>query len=154
MEKAKIDMIIGGKSRSIRIRSMTQAQIDGGEFSAFEHVSQFFRPYVWYWKITTEKGKAGLFMIFWELRACFATDDGAVTWGKWIQREEGLLIDNNLLIDAFSGGKIIPLLDCNCKLMNIKLDPKYRVRIPTLEEDPFAWIPITSTPFKTYQIRD
>lgn len=119
-----------------------------GRILSFEHVSQFFQPDVWYWKITTREGKVGLFMLFWGLHGCFATDDGAVIWGKWIQREEGLLIDNNLLIDAVTGEKVVPLLDSNLKLMNIKLDPKYRVKIPTFEENPGAWLPIGLTPFK------
>lgn len=141
-------VILGEKDRSLTVMTITQEQIDRGEFSAFEHVSQFFQPDVWHWKITTREGKAGLFMLFWELHGCFATDDGAVIWGKWIQREEGLLIDNNLLIDAVTGEKVVPLLDSNLKLMNIKLDPKYRVKIPTFEENPGAWLPIGLTPFK------
>lgn len=135
-------------SENLNIRYMTQAQIDEGEFSAFEHVSQFFQPYVWYWKITTWDGKAGLFMIFWDLHACFATDDGAVTWGKWIYREQGLLIGNTRLLDAFTGKEFIPLLDWDLKPVSIKLDPKYRVKIPTLAEDRLAWLPVTLTAFK------
>lgn len=148
MERAKMDMVRGGMSESLNIRYMTQAQIDEGEFSAFEHVSQFFQPYVWYWKITTWDGKAGLFMIFWDLHACFATDDGAVTWGKWIYRQQGLLIGNTRLLNAFTGKEFVPLLDWDLKPVSIKLDPKYRVKIPTLAEDRFAWLPVTLTAFK------
>lgn len=154
MERAEVDMAKGEHESRLNIRYMTQTQIDNGEFSAFGHVSQYCRPYVLFWKIVTLEGKAGLFMIFWDLHACFATDDGAVTWGKWIKCEEGLLIANNLFIDAFNGQEYIPVLDENLKPMNIKLDPKYRVRIPTLAEDAMAWFPITATAFMAQQVRD
>jgi len=145
MERAEMDMAKRENKETVKSRDMTQTQINEGEFSAFGHVSKFFQPYVWYWKITTWDGKAGLFMVFWDLRACFATDDGAVTWGKWIWREKGLLINNDLLIDAFTGKEFIPRLDRNSKLTSLNLDPTYRVEIPTLAEDPEAWLPITLT---------
>ncbi|MHC1753735.1 hypothetical protein [Humidesulfovibrio sp.] len=154
MERAEVDMARGGQESRLNIRYMTQTQIDSGEFSAFGHVSQYFQPYVWYWKIETLEGKAGLFMIFWDLHACFATDDGAVTWGKWIRRHEGLLIANNLFIDALNGQILSPLVGRYFEPISIKLDPKYQVKIPTLEEDRSSWFAITSTPFKTHQIRD
>jgi hypothetical protein len=154
MERAEVDMAKGEHESRLNIRYMTQTQVDNGEFSAFGHVSQYFQPYVLYWKIETMEGKAGLFMIFWDLHACFATDDGAVTWGKWIKREEGLLIANNLFIDAFNGQEFVPVLDGNLKPMNIKLDPKYRLRIPTLAEDAMAWFPIKATAFMAQQARD
>lgn len=92
MERAEVDMAKGEHESRLSTLYMTQTQIGSGEFSAFGHVSQYFQPYVWHWKIETLKGKAGLFMIFWDLHACFATDDGAVTWAKWIKWEGGLLL--------------------------------------------------------------
>ena len=154
MERVEVDMAKGGYESRLNIRCMTQAQIDNGEFSAFGHVSQYLQPYVLYWKIETLDGKSGLFMVFWDLHACFATDDGAVIWGMWIKREEGLLIANNRFIDAFNGQEYIPVLDGNLKPMDIKLDPKYRMRIPTLAEDAMAWFPITATAFMAHQVRD